>query len=141
MSSRLQPCPTLMNIKCISIYSMMRRATFIFILITLGFCGCDKKTSAVLPPNKFAVIYVDILLSKASVKSADSLPESPDIETLDKVFHRHNVTKEQIQSTIDNYNNNVSKWKEFYSIVTNELEKYKKRLSEESMAIPAPSSE
>lgn len=120
---------------------MVRRVTFILMLVVVGFCGCDKKTSTVIPPNKFAVIYVDILLSKASVKSADSLSKSTDIETLDKVFHRHNVTKEQIQPTIDEYNNNVSKWEEFYSIVINELEKHKKRLSEESMAIPAPSSE
>jgi hypothetical protein len=110
-------------------------------LVVLGFCGCDQKTSAVLPPNKFAVIYVDILLSKASSISADSLSNSPDNRRLDKIFHLHNVTTKQIESTIDDYNNNVSKWKEFYSIVINELEKHKKRLNEESTVIPAPSSE
>ncbi len=141
MSSRLQLCHTLMNIKCISIYSMVIRVTFIFMLVVVGFCGCDKKTSAVLPPDKFALIYVDILLSKASVKSADSLSKSPNIEALDKIFHRHNVIREQIQATIDDYNNNVSKWKEFYSIVINKLEKHKKALSGESTVIPAPSSE
>jgi hypothetical protein len=139
MWSLLLPCRILMNIKCISIYNMGYRIILIILLFT-GIFGCGKRLSSDIPPDKFAAIYIDLKLSKASVPNADSLMKTSDKEILNRILKKHNVTPEQIRMTVDIYNKDVSKWKEFYENVSKRLVELKKDRSEKEKINPPPSS-
>ena len=104
---------------------MAYRITLIILLLT-GLFGCGNRFFSEIPPDKFAAIYIDLKLSEASIKSADSLMKTSDKEILNRILKKHNVTVEQIQITIDNYNKDVLKWKEFYENVSKKLAELKK---------------
>jgi len=135
----LLPCRILMNTKCISIYNMPYKITLI-ILLFAGIFGCGEKLPSDIPPDKFAAIYTDLKLSKASVQNADSLMKTSDKEFLNRILKKHNVTPEQIRMTIDNYNKDVSKWKEFYENVYKRLVELKKERTEREKINHPPSS-
>ena len=110
------------------------------ILLVMGLFGCGKRLSSEIPPDKFAAIYIDLKLSKASVQNTDSLMKTSDKEILNRMFKKHNVTPEQIRMTVDNYNKDVRKWKEFYEYVSKRLVELKKERTAEEKINPPPSS-
>jgi hypothetical protein len=128
-----------MNTKCISIYKMAYKITLIFLLFA-GIFGCWKRLSSDIPPDKLAAIYIDLKLSKASVPNADSLMKTSDKEFLNRIFKKHDVTTEQVRMTVDSYNKDVSKWKEFYENVSKRLVELKKERTGKEKINPPPSS-
>lgn len=118
---------------------MEYRITLIILLFT-GLFGCGKRLSSEISLDKFAAIYIDLKLSNASTQSADSLMKTSDKEILNRILQKHNVTPEQIQMTIDNYNKDAAKWKEFYENVSKRLMELKKKRTAEEKINPPPSS-
>ena len=112
----------------------------LIILLFAGIFGCGKRLSSDIPPEKFAAIYIDLKLSKASIPNADSLMKTPDKEFLNSILKKHDVTPEQIRMTVDSYNKDVSKWKEFYEHVSKRLVEIKKERTGKEKINPPPSS-
>jgi hypothetical protein len=122
----LQRCLILMNTKCTLIYKMTHKF-IIIIVIAIVYIGCEKKSSETISPEKFASIYVDVRLSGAWETNIDSLLITTNREKTDSILARHGVTIEKIKSTIDTYNKDVSKWKEFYDVVIRKLTELNKK--------------
>ncbi len=93
---------------------------YIFIFL---FTGCSEIRKKEIPPSKLADIYINLVLADGTREPIDSLLLKNRDGISDSIFMKHNVTAEQIKFTIDNYNNDINKWKEFYKIVIEKLKK------------------
>ena len=83
--------------------------------------GCSKKNA--INEDKFVKIYADLVIQQDTLKNLsvknDSLKQI--------VFKRYNVTEEEYKKTIDYYNNDPSKWQEFFKRVKGYLEELNKK--------------
>lgn len=106
-----------MNTNYILIYKLI-----IFLLIINS--GCNKSQNKVIPPNKLAEIYIDLNLNTGINLLNDTLHAHDSISfVFDSVLQKHNYNRTDLLQTIENYNQDLSKWKEFYEITIDRLEK------------------
>lgn len=92
----------------------------LYIILTNMFLSCSQKYNEI-PMETFVNIYIDLTTSK-EISSIDSLADSSFVAKREKYYKRYNVTEGQIKATIESYNKDIYKWKEFYQAVTNKLE-------------------
>lgn len=101
----------------------MRTIQFTGFIILFLLIGCTSSEKKEIPRSKFAEIYIDLVLTEGRRESIDSLLLKSNEAVTDSIFQKHKVTVEQIKYTIDNYNKDINKWKEFYKIVIDKLER------------------
>lgn len=102
---------------------MLRYTLVVFIIL---FAGCQEKYKEEIPVKKFADIYVDILLQGNVNIQADSIyfVDQPNVDSLLRFY---DLDRKRIKYTIDEYNKDVKKWKEFYQTVIAKLEELQKK--------------
>ena len=82
----------------------------------LLFFSCGGKTPpGVLDHDTFVTVYVALLAADSS--ASDSVRGTPE-----EIMARHNVTEQEMRATMEVYNADVVRWKEFYADVTKRLE-------------------
>ncbi|MDI6803264.1 MAG: DUF4296 domain-containing protein [Bacteroidota bacterium] len=99
----------------------MKNFQFTGCVILFLIIGCSSPEKKEIPSSKFADIYIDLILAEGMREPIDSLLLKSNDEVSDSIFQKHKVTVGQIKLTIDNYNKDINKWKEFYKIVIEKL--------------------
>jgi hypothetical protein len=84
-----------------------KNITIIF-LLTVSIFSCSKDD--ILPEDKFANIYIDILVAKDTL--TDNSISADSLKTL--ILQKYNVTDSIYTKTIEYYNNNPDKWEKFF---------------------------
>lgn len=94
--------------------SLLGLLMFIFFLSS---CSDNK----VITEDKFVKIYSDLVIAQ------DTIPKNVTVfnSTKQKIFKKYNVTSEQYKSTIEYYNKNYERWKNFFAKVTAHIESMK----------------
>lgn len=100
---------------------------YVILFLIIGCSSPDKKE---IPLHKFTDLYIDLVLTEGTREPIDSLLLKSNEAVADSIFQKHNVTAEQIKFTIDNYNKDINKWKEFYKVVIEKLKKLQPTESE-----------
>lgn len=101
----------------------MKTIQFLGYVILFLIIGCSSPEKKEIPRSKFADIYIDLVLTEGKREPIDSLLLKSNAVVSDSIFQKHKVTVEQIKLTLDNYNKDINRWKEFYKIVIEKLER------------------
>jgi hypothetical protein len=113
---------------------------FFAIIFSLEIWGCENKSNSELSPEKFAEVYIDLTLSKATTRDADSLIMKSNYEFLDNILKKRGLTRKRVESTINSYNEDFVKWKDFYEIVIKKLAEIKQERDSRNITNPGLSS-
>ncbi len=108
----------------------------LFILVGLALeglaiaCSCNREMQSpeVIDREKFEAIYVELLDSAATSQPATS--DSTLSPTAERILKRHNVDILRFRATVQAYNSDTKKWKEFYEDVVNRFEERKQKVEE-----------
>ncbi|MDP2209477.1 MAG: DUF4296 domain-containing protein [Bacteroidota bacterium] len=103
----------------------MKNFQFTGYVILFLIIGCSSSEKKEVPLHKFTDLYIDLVLTEGTREPIDSLILKSNEAVADSIFQKHKVTVEQIKLTIDNYNKDINKWKEFYKIVIEKLKRLK----------------
>lgn len=107
-----------MNISYISIYKLI-----IFILLINSGCNTQKQYK-IIPPDKLADIYIDLTINAGIDLFKDtSASDKVSDFIVDSILQKYNYSENDMKNTIQHYNEDVLKWKEFYEKVILKLEK------------------
>jgi hypothetical protein len=81
--------------------------------------ACSNKK--VIEENKFVKVYSDLVIAQ------DTIPNNPSTFNSEKqkIFARYNVSSEEYKNTIEYYNQNYEKWKDFFDKVTTHIQSLK----------------
>lgn len=107
---------------------------FFFLLVLL--VACSKVPRYVIPPDKMAELLADIHIGESVVdlNRADYRTDSSKLVMLQSVLMRHNVTKQQLDTSFDWYGHHISYYMEVYDKAIELLER---RLAETGNRIAA----
>jgi hypothetical protein len=95
-----------------------KNITIIF-LLTVSIFSCSKDD--ILPEDKFANIYIDILVAKDTL--TDNSLSTDSLKTL--VLQKYNVTDSIYTKTLEYYNNNPDKWEIFFEDAIKQVQELK----------------
>lgn len=79
-------------------------------------CSKQESTNNVIPPEQFEKIYVELLDSTAVSKESES--DTTLTPVAERILKRNNVTEAEFRATVQFYNADTKRWKEFYENVT-----------------------
>lgn len=103
----------------------MRRTPPLILFLALAalLAGCDglRGTGGALPRQRFVEVYGEIL----ELEAASPGPRV-DSTAVDSVLARHQVTRQEIQRTVEVYRQSPERWDEFYAEVVRRLEEKQK---------------
>jgi hypothetical protein len=95
-----------------------KNITIIF-LLSISIVSCSKDD--ILPEDKFANIYIDILVAKDTL--TDNSLSTDSLKTL--VLQKYNVTDSIYTKTLEYYNNNPDKWENFFEDAIKQVQELK----------------
>lgn len=100
---------------------MFKYGAMLLLLLSL-LTGCSKNTP-IKDEGKFASVYVDILVSmeknRGDMKAIENARQ--------KIFAQYDTSEEQYKATLEYYNQNPEKWKEFYTKVNDRINSLRKK--------------
>lgn len=113
---------------------MLRKIIFFFFLSIIVIYGCapkheiDKKKvpAELIQPREMIGILTDIQLTEATLKELRRSGENPDDfykDYYEKIFKKHNVTKEEYDKSMTFYEDNLDLLQEIYEEVITNLSK------------------
>jgi hypothetical protein len=86
---------------------------YIFIILfSIPFFSCSNKK--IIDKTKFVKVYTDIVIAQDTVPMNKPVFDS----VKQAVFKRYGVTSEQYDSTVSHYNKDVSRWQNFFTLVS-----------------------
>ena len=98
------------------------RPAFVITLLLLITSSCSQKQQAnnIIDKEKFEAMYVELL------DSAQVIQSSPADSTLSliaaRILKRHEASPEQFKATVQFYNSDTKRWKEFYENVVTRID-------------------
>jgi len=102
----------------------MRKKFLILICGILLFASCKNK-NVIDDKNKFANIYVDLLIEQEKYKgNFEKLKEKRK-----EIYSKYKITPEEYNSTIEYYNEDSKRWEEFFVLVNNKFTELQKKNS------------
>lgn len=104
---------------------------YLFCLFISLVVGCSENSSRLpgtIPKETFIRLYIDVLIAGESshLSSTDSAKTGTGRRIIDSLYAKHGVTDIQVRQTIEEYNKDLNRWKEFYDEVTKRLEAMQK---------------
>ncbi|MFN4111529.1 MAG: DUF4296 domain-containing protein [Ignavibacteria bacterium] len=93
---------------------MKKLICFIFLLISILSCKSNYR----IEENSFVNLYADLLVAKEIYRGNDS----GYIKARDSIYTIYDVNHFMVQRTIEYYNSDVEKWKQFFEKVVRRLE-------------------
>lgn len=87
-----------------------------FILLSISILSC--KSNYRIDENNFVNLYADLLVAKEIYRGNDS----GYIKARDSIYTVYNVNHFMVQRTLEYYNSDVEKWKQFFEKVVRRLE-------------------
>ena len=119
----------------------MQRPFMLFLLLALLFSGCYKvnklgvkKPANLIPKNKMAEILTDMeIVQGIAIYNREHYPEYKNVgENYYKtLYDRYHVTKSQIRTSLDYYNNQGDEMANIYDMVMSKLTEKQAILNEE----------
>jgi hypothetical protein len=100
-----------------------------FFSLIFAVCSDNKpKSVGVIPQEKFIQLYIDILVAGESgyLSSTDSVKAAMGRNIIDSLYASNRVTETQVRQTVEEYNKDLIRWKEFYDEVSKRLEEMQK---------------
>lgn len=93
----------------------------IIIIIFLISCSEKKTTSNLLPDSTIVNFQADLMIVQEENQflRSDSLVRH---QRMDSLYTHYNITKEQVEETLDFYRKDINRWKQFYESVMHRLE-------------------
>jgi len=98
-----------------------QKQIFFLIMVSVFFIGC-RNDDIVEDENKFAAVYVDLVIVNEKYQGDTLLINSKS----DSVYKAHGITGDQYKSTIDYYQENPERWKQFFDKAESYLREKKK---------------
>ncbi len=92
---------------------------FVFLITAFIFVSCGD--GGRIPENKFVDLYTDIVIAQESGRS--SYEEMREVRL--ELFKKYNITEDEYKLTLDYYNQDPRRWKEFFDKVIAKVEKMK----------------
>lgn len=93
----------------------MKKIIFLFLLsLTL----VDCKSNYRIEENNFVNLYADLLIAKEIHRGNDS----GFIKARDSIYASYNVNHFMVEKTLEYYNSDTEKWKQFFEKVVRRLE-------------------
>lgn len=102
---------------------MKKRFIIIFYLFSFFLLQSCTDDNTIQDKEKFAKVYVDLLINEEQNRN-DSLKINSGKEI---IFKRYGVTQKQYEATIEYYNQNPERWKEFFDDVNNYYNQIEKK--------------
>jgi hypothetical protein len=105
---------------------MIRRAgnlrDALLVILGLAVISCSNRLEGeqVLTPEKFEEVYVALLEQAVSGKNAPA--DSAKTFDRDAILNTYGTSKKQYQLTVATYNQEYTKWREFFNEVTKRLD-------------------
>ena len=119
----------------------MKRSSILVLLLALLFSGCYKvnklevkKPANLIPENKMIDILTDMeIIQGAAIYNREHYPEYKDIKAgyYQVLYNRYHVTKSQIRSSLNYYNNKGDVMANIYDGVMSKLTEKQSVLNEE----------
>jgi hypothetical protein len=104
-------------------HAMIRNSLLILGLLLTG-CTGNTPPPEVLPQDKFAAVYIDLLEQSVRVDSTQS--DSVLSSKAASILTRHGTTREQFRATYRWYNENPQQWESFFGLVGRLIEERRK---------------
>ncbi|NWF49222.1 MAG: DUF4296 domain-containing protein [Ignavibacteriaceae bacterium] len=89
---------------------LRKKTPFLFfvLFVVIFAASCDKEEA--IPEDEFVVVFTDLIIAN---DTAD-FNKTNRLEVKKAVLKKHNITEEQYKRTLDFYNKDPEKWKEFF---------------------------
>lgn len=97
------------------------------LLLSIVLWGCTQKhqpSEGAIPKDTFIQLYIDLLI--AGEMGYLSSNDSTSKKVIDSLYTRYGVTDAQVRMTMEEYNKDLRRWKDFYDEVTRRLEEKQK---------------
>ena len=93
------------------------------VLFSLSFCSCRKNQSQIeiIPEEQFINFYSDLLIvrEESILLRLDSLSLQ---HRIDSLYQKYQLDTSKVRITLENYKQDLDRWKEFHGRVTKRLE-------------------
>lgn len=80
------------------------------------FCACVDRDAEIIEPERFAEIYVEMLLTAIDSTAADSS------QFKGRILAEHEVSQKEFEDTMEHYDNNPMLWLDVFTEVNAKLE-------------------
>ncbi|MCX8057131.1 MAG: DUF4296 domain-containing protein [Ignavibacteria bacterium] len=90
---------------------------YIFLIVVL-FLSFNCKSNIRIEEENFVQIYADLLIAKEIYRGNDTAF----IKARDSIYNKYNVNNFMVQKTLEYYNSDTEKWKQFFEKVIRRLE-------------------
>ncbi len=99
---------------------MKKLLILLFAFSTIFIASCKKKN--VIEKEKFAEVYVEILISQEKYKGDFAKADS----SRKVIYSKYEITDEQYHSTLENYGSDQKKWDDFFELVNKKIDELQK---------------
>lgn len=90
----------------------------IILLIAISFTILNCKSNYRIDEKSFVNLYADLLVAKEIYRGNDS----GYIKARDSIYTSYNVNHFMVEKTLEYYNSDIEKWKQFFEKVVRRLE-------------------